>query len=240
MRLDKYLVEQGHFSSRARAKEAIGKGDVSVSGSVVHAPDHEIAEGVSVSVAQGFPWVSRGALKLQHALDLWKIDPAGLEVLDLGASTGGFTEILLSRGASKVYAVDVGHGQLHQKIASDRRVVNMEGVDARSLTKESFKHPLALIVGDLSFISLSKILPTISGLLSPGGKAVLLIKPQFEVGFGGTKKGVVKDETRRKDAVEKISLEARSLGLSVLGQAESPVVGGSGNIEYLIHIEKQA
>jgi 23S rRNA (cytidine1920-2'-O)/16S rRNA (cytidine1409-2'-O)-methyltransferase len=240
MRLDKYLVEQKFFSSRARAKEAIEKGDISVSGVVVRSPDQEVQDGAEITVTQGFPWVSRGALKLEYALEQWGIDPKDLTILDLGASTGGFTEVLLSRGAKMVYAVDVGHGQLHQKIASDSRVVGMEGVDARSLKAEDFDAQFPLIVGDLSFISLSKILPTIDSLLSSSGEAVLLIKPQFEVGFGGTKKGVVKDESKRKEVVERIDSEARALGFSVLATVESPVIGGSGNIEYLIHIKKQA
>jgi 23S rRNA (cytidine1920-2'-O)/16S rRNA (cytidine1409-2'-O)-methyltransferase len=236
MRLDKYLVEQKYFSSRARAKEAIERGEVLIDACPVTSPDAEVGETVSIEVRSVFPWVSRGALKLISALDEWKIDPSGLPALDLGASTGGFTEVLLSRGATKVYAVDVGHGQLHPKLLSDPRVVNMEGVDVRQLSPQQFPYLFSLIVGDLSFISLSKVLPMIQALLANNGKAILLVKPQFEVGFGGTKKGIVREREKRESALRAILDEVRSLGFSVGGSYQSPVVGGSGNIEYLILI----
>jgi 23S rRNA (cytidine1920-2'-O)/16S rRNA (cytidine1409-2'-O)-methyltransferase len=239
MRLDKYLVDKKFFSSRARAKESIERGEISIGGKPVMEPDVEVFESTDVDVRGSFPWVSRGALKLVSALDEWTIDPKGLTVLDLGASTGGFTEVLLSRGAEKVYAVDVGHGQLHVKLQNDPRVVNMEGVDARDLTLDRFPTPFSLVVGDLSFISLSKVLPTLKSLLSPNGKVVLLVKPQFEVGAGETKKGIVREESKREEALRSIMESAVSAGFVVQGKKESPVVGGSGNIEYLLFLTVQ-
>lgn len=239
MRLDKYLVEKKYFSSRARAKEAIENGDVLVGGLVVTSPDKEVSDDVEVEVKAEFPWVSRGALKLVSALDKWHIDPTGLAVLDLGASTGGFTDVLLFRGANKVYAVDVGHAQLHAKLQSDARVVNMEGTDVRSLKREQFSEAFSLVVGDLSFISLAKVLPGIRTLVTNTARIILLVKPQFEVGIGGTKKGIVRDEDRRKESLEAIMKEAREAGFSVEGSFESPVVGGSGNIEYLLYLKTE-
>ena len=237
MRLDKYLVEKKYFSSRARAKEAIENSDVLVGGGIVTSPDKDISDDAEVEVKAGFPWVSRGALKLIAALDAFMIDPAGETALDLGASTGGFTEVLLSRGATKVYAVDVGHGQLHPKLALDARVVNMEGRDVRGLTLSKFPTPFSLVVGDLSFISLRKVLPGLKSLVARGVRIVLLVKPQFEVGAGGTKKGIVRDEERRKEALKTIMSEAEAEGFVVQGSFESPIVGGSGNVEYLLYLK---
>jgi len=238
MRLDKYLVEQKYFSSRARAKEAILRGEVDIQGIPVISPDAEVGDADVVDVKSVFPWVSRGALKLLSALETWNIDPSGLTVLDLGASTGGFTDVLLSRGASKVYAVDVGHGQLHPRLLADSRVVNMEGTDVRTLLPEQFPSRFSLIVGDLSFISLSKILPTMKNLLADNGQVILLVKPQFEVGLGKTKKGIVRDAVMREETLQTILHGAEGLGLSILGSFESPVIGGSGNVEFLIHLKR--
>ncbi len=234
MRLDKYLVEKEFFSSRARAKEAIEKGDVLVSGAVTTSPDSEVSKEAHIEVLSRFPWVSRGALKLIAALDEWHIDPKGMSVLDIGASKGGFTEVLLSRGAREVYAVDVGHGQLHPKLSIDSRVENMEGVDIRSLSLDDFQNPFPLIVGDLSFISLGKVLPQIQSLLARDGKVILLVKPQFELGPGATKKGIIRDDSAREEALKGVINEAHLHGLSLESRMTSPVVGGSGNIEYLI------
>ncbi len=236
MRLDKYLVEKKFFSSRARAKDAIEAGAVLVGGIVATSPDKEVQEGVSIEIKADFPWVSRGAVKLIAALDTWSIDPKGLPVLDLGASTGGFTEVLLARGANAVYAVDVGHGQLHHTLITDPRVMNMEGVDARELTPQSFPDTFSLIVGDLSFISLTKVLPVAYTLLKKRGQAVFLVKPQFEAGPGGTKKGIVRDEKRREALLHGVLEAARTVGFIPEGEIPSPIVGGSGNMEYLIHL----
>jgi 23S rRNA (cytidine1920-2'-O)/16S rRNA (cytidine1409-2'-O)-methyltransferase len=237
MRLDKYLVDKKFFSSRARAKESIERGEVAVDGKPITAPDTDVSEMADVEVSGSFPWVSRGALKLIAALDEWKIDPAGLAVLDLGASTGGFVQVLLSRGVGKVYAVDVGHGQLHEKLKNDSRVVNMEGVDARDLTAGQFPSLFRLVVGDLSFISLSKVLPTMRSLMSSEGEAVLLVKPQFEVGAGATKKGIVREESKRGEALQGVMEAAKGSGFSIKGYMTSPVTGGSGNLEYLLFLD---
>jgi 23S rRNA (cytidine1920-2'-O)/16S rRNA (cytidine1409-2'-O)-methyltransferase len=236
MRLDKYLVEKKYFSSRARAKEAIENGDVLVGGVAVTSPDKEVSDGVEVEVKAEFLWVSRGALKLISALDAFHVNPTGLTVLDLGASTGGFTDVLLSRGATKVYAVDVGHGQLHPKLVADARVVNMEGIDVRDLTLSQFPTHFSLVVGDLSFISLGKVLPGLRALVSKNAQIILLVKPQFEVGAGGTKKGIVRDEERRMEVLQTTIREAEAQGFVVQDTFESPVVGGSGNIEYLLYL----
>src|SRR5512133_3599728 len=180
-------------------------------------------------------YVSRGALKLEKALEVFPIEPAGKTCADLGASTGGFTDLLLQRGAVKVYAVDVGYGQLHVKLRSDPRVVVRERVNARHLTEADLGERVDLVTGDLSFISLRLVLPAIRALLEPGGCAVLLVKPQFEVGKGEVGKGgVVRDEAKRRAALEAVAGAARALGFEVLGDAESPIEGPAGNREWLL------
>jgi len=182
------------------------------------------------------PYVSRGGLKLEAALDHFAVDPFNLTCADLGASTGGFTDCLLQRGASRVYAIDVGYGQLAWSLRQDERVVVMERTNARHL--ESLPEPIDLIVGDLSFISLSKILPSVQRLAGAGAEAVLLIKPQFEVGREHVAKGgVVRDAEARANAIDRIQREAVELGSDVLGVMDSPVPGAKkGNIEALVHL----
>jgi 23S rRNA (cytidine1920-2'-O)/16S rRNA (cytidine1409-2'-O)-methyltransferase len=180
-------------------------------------------------------YVSRGALKLEKGLEVLPLDPRGKTCADLGASTGGFTDLLLQRGAAKVYAVDVGYGQLHPKLRGDPRVVVRERENARHLTAEALGERVDLVVGDLSFISLRLILPAVRAILRPGGEAALLVKPQFEVGKGEVGKGgVVRDEAKRRAALEAVASAARELGFEVLGHAESPIEGPAGNREWLL------
>ncbi len=186
-------------------------------------------------------YVSRGALKLEGALAAFPIDPRGRVCADLGASTGGFTDLLLQRGAARVYAIDVGYGQLHARLRADPRVVVRERENARQLTAEALGEPVDLVVGDLSFISLRLILPAVKAILRPGGEAILLVKPQFEVGKGEVGKGgVVRDDAKRRGALEAVAAAARALGFEVLGHAESPIEGPAGNREWLLALRREA
>lgn len=183
-------------------------------------------------------WVGRGALKLLGVLDPLGVEPAGAVCADLGASTGGFTEVLLHKGAERVYAIDVGHNQLAWRLRTDPRVVVMEGVNARHL--DALPEPIDLVVGDLSFISLSLVLPTVARLLRPGGRAVVLVKPQFEAGRDAVASGgVVRDEGARADAIARVANEARAAGFEVLGGLDSPVAGAkSGNVEHFLSLRR--
>jgi 23S rRNA (cytidine1920-2'-O)/16S rRNA (cytidine1409-2'-O)-methyltransferase len=203
----------------------------------VDKPGQLVAEDVPLRVKEGAApqrYVSRGALKLERALDLFPVDPRGLVCADLGASTGGFTDLLLQRGAMRVYAVDVGYGQLHPRLRGDPRVVVRERENARLLDAASLGEPIDLVVGDLSFISLRLVLPAVRAILAPGGAAVLLVKPQFEVGRSGTREGVVRDADARADAVMNVLWAAHDLGLRVAGVLSSPIAGTHGNREALV------
>jgi 23S rRNA (cytidine1920-2'-O)/16S rRNA (cytidine1409-2'-O)-methyltransferase len=181
-----------------------------------------------------FPWVSRGGVKLDAGLTHFGIDPKGRVCLDVGASTGGFTDVLLSRGANKVYAVDVGYGQLHAKLRGDPRVVLLERLNARFLSREHVSEPISLAVADVSFISLALILPAIVPLLSGSADVLLLVKPQFEASRGDVGKGgIVRDATVRERAVSRVVAAAETLGLECLGSAPSPIAGADGNVEFL-------
>jgi len=237
MRLDQKLVELGLAPTRARARDLVKRGFVSVEGERCDKPSREVAASVSVAVSSDAPaYVSRGGEKLEAALVHFDIDVNGLEALDIGASTGGFTQVLLTRGARRVYAVDVGKGQLHEILKSDARVVSLEEVDARSLTSDMVPVPVAIIVADLSFISLAKGLGPALALAAPGAWLVALIKPQFEVGRANVGKGGI---VRNGDAV-KVAVDAVETWLSgqpgwkVASAMPSPIRGGSGNAEYLI------
>jgi 23S rRNA (cytidine1920-2'-O)/16S rRNA (cytidine1409-2'-O)-methyltransferase len=238
MRIDKYLVENKFFSSRARAKDALTEGGVCVDGVPVFSPDFIISPSQHVSISKPFPWVSRGALKLLHALENFSVSPEEKRVLDLGASTGGFSQVLLHYGAKEVVAVDVGHGQLHESLIRDARVRSLEKTDVRDLLPESLGGTFPLIVIDLSFISLTHILPILPNLLSEDGEVILLVKPQFEVGKGNTKKGIVIDEDLRVNAFRRIKNLATDIGFVICGEMDSPVTGGSGNKEYLLFLRK--
>lgn len=239
MRLDKYLIAEGKSTSRERAKALITEGGVLVNNKVVTKPSYSVVSEDVVEVkGSEIPWVSRAALKLEKACDFWDIDVSKKVCLDIGASTGGFTEVLLSRGAQKVYAVDVGHGQLHERLLHDQRVVNLEGVHIKDVTPSDLEETIDCVVTDVSFISLEKVLPKIDELLSREGFFVALIKPQFEVGKDGTKKGVVHDPEKHKEVVAHIEDIVAQKGFVVVGVTESPIEGGDGNKEFLIFAKR--
>ncbi len=243
LRLDQALVERGHFPSRARAQGAIAAGLVKVNGRAGVKPSTAVDDAARLDV-QGdvHNYVSRGGVKLQAALDAFLIEASGRICLDLGASTGGFTEVLLRAGASKVYAVDVGHGQIHQSLLDDPRVVSLENTHAKDLTRALIPDEVSLIVADVSFISLKKALPPALALAGPGAVLIALVKPQFEVGRGGLGKGgIVKDEDAPLRAASEIAAWLdREHGFAPLGQLESPIAGGDGNKEHLIGATRPA
>lgn len=234
-RADAALHEWGFFESRAKAREAIEAGLVSVDGRVVTKPSAPIVEGAAIVASAPYPWVSRGGVKLAHALDVFGVDPARRYCLDVGASTGGFTDVLLARGARHVAAVDVGHDQLHAKLRGDPRVKSMEGQDARTLTPAQLAEAPTLIVMDASFISLSALLPNALSLAAPQAEFVALIKPQFEAGRMGTKKGVVRDEKIHAEVCDRARRDVEAQGWRVRGVIASPIEGGDGNREFLLH-----
>ncbi|MGO4124413.1 TlyA family RNA methyltransferase [Inquilinus sp. YAF38] len=236
-RADLVLVERGLAESRARAQALILAGLVYEGTKRVEKPGDGVARPEALSVrGRDHPWVSRGGLKLVKGLDHFGIDPAGLTGLDVGASTGGFTDVLLHRGAAKVYAVDVGHGQLAWSLRQDPRVVVLERTNARHLDRALIPDPIGIVVCDASFIGLETVLPAALGLAAPGAWAVALIKPQFEVGPDRVGKGgVVRDPTLHREVCDRIAawLAARP-GWQVLGVTESPITGPEGNVEFLI------
>jgi 23S rRNA (cytidine1920-2'-O)/16S rRNA (cytidine1409-2'-O)-methyltransferase len=237
MRLDARLVNDGLVPSRARARDLILRGFVRVEGAICDKPARTIAPDARVELIDNAPqFVSRGAEKLIAALDHFGFDPAGCVALDLGASTGGFTQALLQRGARRVYAVDVGQSQLHDTLKSDPRVISLEKQDARALTPELVPEPVDAMVADVSFIALSKVLQPALPLTRPGAWLAALIKPQFELDPGSIGKGgIVRDEALRRRATEKVSaVLAATPGWRVLGIIPSPILGGSGNEEFLI------
>jgi len=234
-RADLLLVARGLFESRAKARAAIEAGGVTADGRPVAKASEMLADDAALEAVAAHPWVGRGALKLVHALDLWPIAVEGRTVLDVGASTGGFTEVCLARGAARVYAVDVGRGQLHAKVAGDRRVVSLEATDARDLTPALIPAAAELIVADVSFISLAKALPAALTLAGPGADLVALVKPQFEVGRGNVGKGgIVTDEAARRAALSDVERFLADSGWTVRATADSPIEGGDGNREFLL------
>ncbi len=240
-RLDVLLVEKGLFSSREKAKSSIMAGLVRVDGKQVDKAGSEVPFDSQIEVkGPAIPYVSRGGLKLEKAIGEFGLGLAGEVVVDIGASTGGFTDCALQNGASRVYAVDVGYGQLDWKLRQDPRVINLERTNVRYLDTGLIKDTPNYITVDVSFISLAKVLPKISELLIPGGRVIALIKPQFEAGREKVgKKGVVRDRLVHIEVILKVLDSAHSLGFDCIGLTYSPVKGPEGNIEYLMYLVKQ-
>ena len=234
-RIDTLIASLGLSESRERARALILAGRVFIGERRVDKPGALVARDAKVEIRGGLPYVGRGGIKLAGALDAFGLEVGGAVVLDAGASTGGFSDCLLQRGAARIYAVDVGYGQLDLKIRSDPRVVVMDRVNLRHLRPEDLPEKLNLVTLDLSFISLRTVLPVVLALMAPEGRIVALVKPQFEVGKGRVGKGgIVRDEALRKSAVEAVIEKARSLSLSHRGTAESSIQGEKGNREYFI------
>jgi 23S rRNA (cytidine1920-2'-O)/16S rRNA (cytidine1409-2'-O)-methyltransferase len=235
-RLDQRLVAEGLSPSRARAADLIRRGCVTVSGQTVLKPGALVTDDAAIVVAAGTgDHVSRGALKLEAALHAFGFDPLGRVALDVGASTGGFTEMLLAEGAAKVYAVDVGRGQLHDSLRADPRVVSLEATDARALDAATIPEPVGAIVADVSFISLIQALPAALTHAAPGAWLVALVKPQFEAGRAAVGKGgIVRKAEDRERAIARVQAFLETEGWIVLGVIPSPIEGRSGNAEFLI------
>lgn len=236
-RLDVWLAEHGLADSREKAQALVMAGRVRVDGQPAAKPGTRVREGSKVTVESGPKHVGRGALKLEGALFALGVDPAGRVAVDVGASTGGFTETLLSRGATRVYAVDVGRGQLHEKLQRDPRVVVRDRTNARRLSADVVPEPCDLAVMDVSFISARMILGALATVLRPGADAVVLVKPQFEVGRGQVGRGgLVKDLGLHAQALREVAAAAQGLGFGVLGACASPVAGAEGNREFFLHL----
>lgn len=237
-RLDQLLVERGLLPSREKARAVVLAGLVDVDGTRIDKPGTRVKREAKIELKATERFVSRGGYKLEHAMEEFGVSAVGRVAMDVGASTGGFTDCLLQRGAARVIAVDVGKGQLDWKLRNDPRVVVREGVNFRNLDATSVES-VSLLVGDLSFISLTLVLPKIRELLAEGGEAVLLVKPQFEVGKGKVGKGgVVRDEALREKSVDGVEDAARAAGFDVLGRTTSPIKGAKkGNVEYLLHLK---
>ncbi len=240
MRLDLYLAVSGTVRSRELAKSLICSGGVAVNGITVTKPAMEISDSDDVKITADMPkYVGRGGLKLEKALKCFSIELNGLVCMDIGASTGGFTDCMLQSGAEFVYAVDVGHDQLDEKLAADSRVKNMEGTNIRNVSRDDFLKRIQFVSADVSFISLTKVIPKISELLDDGGSAVLLIKPQFECGKSDIgKNGIVRSQKVHVRVMKEITACCEGNGMGVRGMDYSPIQGGDGNIEYLIYAVK--
>jgi 23S rRNA (cytidine1920-2'-O)/16S rRNA (cytidine1409-2'-O)-methyltransferase len=239
VRLDQLLVSRGLVSSRADAQARILAGQVELGGAASRAlkPGQQVSADASVSLVAGPRWASRGGDKLEAALDAFGVDPAGLAVLDAGASTGGFTDVVLARGARIVYAVDVGRGQLHDRLARDPRVISMERTNLRTLAQ--LPEPVDLATLDLSFISLALVLPAVVRLLAPAGRVIALVKPQFEAGRADVPRGgVVRDASVWARVLTDFGTDAAALGLAPTALIRSPISGGDGNVEFLALLER--
>jgi 23S rRNA (cytidine1920-2'-O)/16S rRNA (cytidine1409-2'-O)-methyltransferase len=235
LRVDRLMVERGLAESREKAQALIMAGEVLVDGQKVAKPGHAVQDDAAIEVLARPPYVSRGGLKLAEALRHFGIDPAGKVCLDIGSSTGGFTDVLLQAGAARVHAVDVGAGQLAWSLRTDPRVVLHEGVNARGLTFEEIGEPADLITCDVSFISVTLILPAAVALLRPGGQMVILIKPQFEAGKGQVGKGgIVRDPAIHQAVCDRVSQAVRQFGFEA-DIIESPILGAEGNKEFLLY-----
>jgi 23S rRNA (cytidine1920-2'-O)/16S rRNA (cytidine1409-2'-O)-methyltransferase len=238
-RADRMLVALGHFGSRAAAQAAIAAGRVQADGLVIARASEMLARGARIEAESAHPYVSRGGLKLAHALEVFRIDVAGLNCLDLGASTGGFTDVLLRAGAASVTCVDVGHGQLHARIAADARVISFERLNAREIGPSHLRTAPQLIVCDLSFVSLAKVLGVSLALAAPGAQLIALFKPQFEVGPAHVGKGgLVTDAAATAQALGTFMEFLKSAGWTPAEPIDSPVPGGDGNREWLVHARR--
>jgi 23S rRNA (cytidine1920-2'-O)/16S rRNA (cytidine1409-2'-O)-methyltransferase len=241
-RLDVALTTRGLARSRTHAHRILAEGLVTVDGKAVLKPSHPTTAGQTVEVAGLDHYVSRAAHKLIGALDAFGVDPSGRSALDVGASTGGFTQVLLERGATRVVALDVGHSQIAPSLRGDPRVQVVEGVNARYLTRQQLEEispnaaEIDLVVGDLSFISLTMVLPALVASVGVAADFVLLVKPQFEVGRQGIREGIVHDAALRSDAVTTVLWAAHDLGLGTAGVIPSPIAGTNGNREYCVHL----
>ena len=244
MRLDLFLTERGLAKSRTEAARLIEEGAVKVLGVVRQKPSFPVAEDTAsenVTVSrEAHPYVSRGGEKLAAALTAFSLSPLGCHALDVGASSGGFTDCLLKNGAAGVFAVDAGHGQLDPSLVADPRVVSIEQYNARFLQREDFSEAPDFAVMDVSFISATLIIPALSSVLAKGAPFICLVKPQFEVGREGLGKGgIVRDERLRREAVRRVVASACSFGFLHLGTIDSPILGGDGNHEYLAAFRKE-
>jgi len=240
IRIDQLLVERGMAESRQKAQALIIAGEVVVNGQKALKPGHSVAIDSQVEVHERMPYVSRGGYKLAGALDRWALDVTGWVCLDVGASTGGFTDCLLQRGAAKVWAIDVGHGQIDWKLRSHTRVVIQEGVNARYLTPDDFPQKFDLVVCDVSFISLTLLIPALVPLLAAYGRMVLLVKPQFEVVRGQVGKGgIVRESALHQAACDRVraAVEAQGFRADII---ESPILGAEGNREFLLYASRES
>lgn len=241
MRLDQHLVDLGLFPSRARARDAILRGTVTVNGSLCDKPSQKVTSDAAIKVADpAAAYVSRAALKLIEGLNVFGVDAKDKICLDIGASTGGFTQVLLERGARRIHAIDVGHGQLHESLRSDPRVIAQDGLNARDLTSADLKDDRPeLLVSDVSFISLKLALPPALELAAPGAKGIFLVKPQFEAGRDNIGKGGLVDPEIAERTAEELQIWLNSVpGWRACGLTPSPVKGGDGNAEWLLYGEK--
>jgi len=238
MRVDQLVVERGLADSREKAQALILAGQVSVGGRRDHKPGESVPIDSAVEVIEKMPYVSRGGWKLAAALDHFPIDVTGKVCLDVGSSTGGFTDCLLQRGAARVWSLDVGHGQLDWRLRNDPRVVVQEGVNARYLRPEDYPEKFSLAVCDASFISATLLVPAIASLLEPGGVMVILVKPQFEVGREQVGKGgIVRDPELHRAACERVRTAVEALGYHA-DIIESPILGAEGNREFLLYAQR--
>jgi 23S rRNA (cytidine1920-2'-O)/16S rRNA (cytidine1409-2'-O)-methyltransferase len=234
MRIDRLLVERGLFESRAKAQAAIAAGRVTADDRIVAKASEEVAADAALHAASEHPWVSRGGVKLAAALDHFGFDPAGHVCLDVGASTGGFTDVLLARGARRIYAIDVGRDQLHPRLRVRPQIVSMEETDIRQLGAERLAERPQFIVIDVSFISLKLVLPAALSLAQSPARLLALIKPQFEAGRGELKKGIVRDPDVHRAVCNDIAARIASLGWKVAGVVPSAIAGGDGNREFFV------
>jgi 23S rRNA (cytidine1920-2'-O)/16S rRNA (cytidine1409-2'-O)-methyltransferase len=235
-RLDQLVIDRGLAPTRERARALILAGQVLVGGRPVTKAGTAVDAAAEIRLAvPDHPYVGRGGLKLAHALDVFHIAVEGRECLDIGASTGGFTDVMLQRGARRVVALDVGHGQIDWKLRNDARVLVIEGFNARQLTPADLPGPVDLVTIDVSFISLRQILPVVPPLLNAGADVVALVKPQFEAGRAEVRKGVIHDDAVRARVLDEVTAAGAEVGLTPRGSTPSPITGQKGNVEFLLH-----